>query len=343
MSTSILRLAIVGASGNMGRVHAAQIAANPRCKLAATVDPATAADYSSLAALLADRPHLDGAIVATPNHLHGENAAALLEAGIPVLLEKPIADTEESAARLVRIARDTGVSLLIGHHRRHSAALQAARACITSGTLGRIAAVNATTLFHKPAAYFETSWRCQPHAGGPTLINLIHDIDSLRALAGEIVGVQAVTSNRIRQLAVEDTAAVLLEFASGALGTLLLSDTAVAPHSWEQTSGENPIYPRDASQDCIVIAGTSGTLAIPSLQLWRQDAGSASWTQPFITETLTAPNTDPLARQLDHFCDIIEHRAQPLVTAADAARTLAVTLAIRQSAQSRTRIELRQS
>lgn len=339
--TRRLRLAIVGA-GSMGRVHAAQIAANGRCELAATVDPAAeGADFRSIAALLESGQALDGAIVATPNHLHVETASALLEAGIPVLVEKPVAESNEAAEKLTGTVRATGVAALVGQHRRHSTAIAAARESIEAGRLGRIVAVNATTLFHKPAAYFATPWRRQPEYGGPILINLIHDIDSLRWLAGEVMAVQAMASSRTRGLAVEDTAAVLLEFSSGALGTLLVSDATVAPHSWEQTSGENPIYARDASQDCLTIAGTLGTLVIPSLRLWRQDAARASWTEPFCQEALPHREADPLARQLDHFCDVIEHGAAPVSPVADAARSLEVALAVRQAAYSGGRIELR--
>lgn len=342
-SPRLLRLAIVGL-GNMGRVHAARIAASPRCELAATVDPvAEGARYRTVEALLAD-PHqspLDGAIVATPNHLHAETAEALLQAGVPVLVEKPVAENLESAQRLIRAARSASAPTLIGHHRRHSAAIRAAQACLAANTLGRIVTVQAATLFHKPDPYFETAWRRAPRSGGPVLINLIHDLDSLRALAGEIAAVQAIASNRIRQFEVEDTAAILIEFASGALGTILLSDTAVSPHSWEQTSGENPIYPRDATQDCIVIAGTQGSLAVPTMRLWRHEAGAApSWTQPLVTSRLPLDGIDPLARQLDHFCDVIERRSPPLVTAEDAARSLSAALAVRQAAQTGTRIAL---
>ena len=66
---------------------------------------------------------------------------------------------------------------------------------------------------------------------GPVLTNAVHDIDDLRFICGDIVSVQAMTSNAVRHYPVEDTAAILLRFASGALGTLTVSDTAVAPWS----------------------------------------------------------------------------------------------------------------
>ncbi len=75
------------------------------------------------------------------------------------------------------------------------------------------------------------------------------------------------------------------------------------------------------------------------MRLWRQD-GAPSWTLPFTTERLDLKAADPLARQLDHFCDIIERAVAPLVSAVEAVRTLTVTLAVREAAQTRTRIEI---
>jgi predicted dehydrogenase len=327
-------IAIVGA-GLIGREHLARVAAHARCRVVALVDPAPDAallaqrngctHHASLDALL-QGPLPDAAIVATPNALHAPQAEALLRRGVPVLVEKPLAHSVAAGEQLLRAVHDTGAALLVGHHRRHSAAIVAALDCIASGALGRIVALNATTLLCKPATYFEMAWRRQP-GGGPVLINAVHDIHNLRTLAGEVVAVQAGCSNAVRRFDVEDSAAVLLEFASGALGTLIVSDATVAPRSWEHTSGENANYPHQADQDCLFVAGTQGSLALPTMQLWQQ-RGAGSWTEPFETTRLPLQPVDPLLCQLDHFCDVIERRAAPLVSAADALNTLAATLAV---------------
>jgi predicted dehydrogenase len=343
-SRETISIAVIGA-GVMGREHAARLDQNPRSRSAAVVDPSPAAaawagerslrHHESLDGMLSVcRPR--GAIVATPTQDHAATAIRLLEAGIPVLVEKPLAGDLAEAAKLVRAAGHCGVPLLAGYHRRHSLIIQAAQAYAASGHLGRIVAVAGTTLFHKPDGYFEAGWRTGA-GGGPILINLAHDIDSLRALVGEITAVQAAASNCVRGFAVEDTAAVLLEFENGAVGTLVLSDCTVAPRSWEQTAGENPLYARDDSQDCLFLAGTGGSLAAPSLRWWQQD-GERSWALPFLSGRIEVQPADPLARQLDHFLDVVEGRAQPLVTAAEAFRSLAATLAVRDAAASGRRV-----
>lgn len=103
----------------------------------------------------------------------------------------------------------------------------------------------------------QAPWRSQP-GGGPILINPIHEIGNLRSLCGDITAVQAMASHASRGLAVEDTTAIVLRFANGALGSFVLSDTAASARSWEQTSGENPAYDSHDDEDCYLVAGTPG-------------------------------------------------------------------------------------
>jgi predicted dehydrogenase len=187
--------------------------------------------------------------------------------------------------------------------------------------------------FYKPDSYFEQgAWRSQI-GGGPILINLIHEMDNLRYLCGEIESVHAIASNAVRDFAVEDTAVMTLKFTSGTLGTFTLSDTAASPRSWEQTSGENTAYPRYPTEDCYFIAGTQGSIAVPTLRTWSYPAsgGEAGWWTPFVEETLPLAAVDPLAAQLDHFCDLIQRKATPIITVADALQSLLTVEAVQQS------------
>ena len=165
----------------------------------------------------ADKP--EGVIVATPNQVHVENGLECVAAGVPVLVEKPIADDVASAIRLVEAAEARGVPLLVGHHRRHNPMIQAAKRAIEAGRLGAVLAVHGFCWFFKPDDYFDVSWRREKGAG-PVLVNLIHDVDNLRYLCGEIVAVHAFESNAVRKHAVEETAVIALRFSSGVLGTV---------------------------------------------------------------------------------------------------------------------------
>lgn len=336
------RIAVAGA-GAIGRAHIARIVSSPRATLAGVADPGPSAaefcaargirHFTAVDAML-DGIKPDGVIIASPNAHHRANAIAAIERGIPVLIEKPIADTIDDAQAIAEVSERCGVAVLVGHHRRHNPILQRAREAVQGGKLGRLVTVTAIATMLKPDAYFDVAWRREP-GGGPVLINAIHAIDDLRFVCGEIAGVQAMASRAIRGHAVEDTAVVTLRFSNGALGTLSLSDTAAAPWSWELTSAENSAYPPNADQDCYLIAGTEGSLAVPSMRTWCYDGyddGRRGWTEPMNTSVLTTDAADPLVRQLAHFCDVLTSPAAPLITARDALRTLHVTLSIHAAA-----------
>ncbi|MDR6668867.1 Gfo/Idh/MocA family oxidoreductase [Rhizobium sp. 1399] len=335
--TRPLDIAVMGA-GLIGKRHIEGVLAEPRTRLAAIIDPSPAARdeaganglpwFASLAEALANtRP--DGVIVATPNQLHVANALDVVAAGIPVLIEKPVADDAEAAAGLVRRAEASGVPILVGHHRRHNPIIRQAKRLIESGRLGRIRSVHGSFWVAKPDDYFEVTWRREPGAG-PIFINLIHDVDLFRHLLGEVESVHAMESNAARGHAVEDTAVVLLRFVSGALATLSASDAVPSPWSWERTSGENPGFPQE-DQFCYQIGGTKGALTIPDLTLWT-NTGRPDWREKLTEERLPVTPADPLTLQLQHFCDVIEGTATPLVSGREGLATLEVIEAIKASA-----------
>ena len=339
---SRLRIAIAGA-GLIGQRHLELLQASASCDPVGLVDPAPAAEavaqraglplFPSLEALFeTGRP--DGIILATPNQLHVEQALTCLQAGVPALIEKPVAHTLEAGERLLAAAQGSKVPLLVGHHRAHSPILERARAIIREGRLGNLVAVMGSALFYKPDDYFDAApWRRQA-GGGPVLINLIHEIGNLRSLCGEIVAVQALASSATRGFPVEDTVSISLRFASGALGSFLLSDTAASARSWEQTSRENRDYPSYDDEDCYLIAVTGGSLAVPTMRLKCYDQPEdRSWWKPFNCEVADLVREDPLARQLEHFCQVIRVEAEPLVSVRDGLQNLRVVEAIAQAAR----------
>lgn len=335
-----MRISVIG-GGAIGVTHLAAIKAHPATELAGLADPSPAAAETAAAwgttawadhRELIERERPDGAVIATPNALHVGIGRDFLDAGIPVLVEKPVANTVAEGADLAAHARRTGVPVLVGHHRRHHPAIRKTREMIAAGALGRMATVTISYSLMKPASYFDAGWRREPGAGGPLLINAIHEIDLLRFTMGEITEVSAMTSNAIRGYAVEDTGAVVFRFASGALGVLAVSDTASAPWSWDLASGDVPRFPR---HDVVshMFAGTEGGLTLPGLDFWRHD-GERAWTTALRPERVAVTPRDPFVCQLEHFIEVIARRAAPLIDAAEATRDLAVMDAIFASVRS---------
>ncbi|MCE7982264.1 MAG: gfo/Idh/MocA family oxidoreductase [Caldilinea sp. CFX5] len=336
------RIAIVGA-GVIGQKHAGLVRASAVAELVGICDSDGSRVqvahefqvpfYQKLEELLiTQRPA--GVIVATPNHLHAPVAEVCVAHGVHLLVEKPIADSLADAERINRAAQQAGVQVLVGHHRRHNPLIAQTRTLIQQGALGKLIGVSVLWTIRKPDDYFDVTWRTQRPNGGPALINLIHEIDSLRFICGEITQVYAQSSAAVRGFAVEDSLTATLTFANGAFGSILLSDAAAAPWSYEATTGENPLYFR-ADEDCYHFVGTTGALAFPTMQLWHYaDPSRVGWQHPMTSSRVTVENADPLVRQLEHFCRVIQGEEAPFVSAAEGTRSLAVILALLEAAES---------
>ena len=334
-----VRLLLIGA-GVIGRTHIDRIGRDPHLALAGIAEPSAAGKalaeqlgvpWAASHLELLERTQAQGAIVATPNASHVSVAIDCLERGVAALVEKPVADTVAEALALVKAQQRTGVPVLVGHHRRHNPINSRARSLLQEGRLGRVVTANVMCTVLKPDAYFDAAWRRQP-GGGPVLINLIHEIDMLRFLCGEITEVQALSSNAVRGFAVEDTAAAVLRFASGALGTVVLSDAAASPWCWDFCAAEQDQYPRQDVQSHF-IAGTHGSLSLPDLALWNY-RGDRSWHAEMTLEKTFVHKADAYSRQLQHFAAVIEGREAPLCSAVDGLRTLQATLAVAEAARS---------
>jgi len=316
---------------------------SPTCTLSAIVDPSPAAValaaqagvplFKNIEELLANnRP--DGLVLATPNPLHVPQALQCIDAGMPILLEKPIATSVAEGEQLLRVVEATGAKVLMGHHRAHSPIMAKAREVLDSGKLGKLVAVMGSATFYKPDPYYaDAPWRREPGAG-PILLNMIHEVHNLRILCGEIVAVQAFASHATRGYPVEDTVAINLRFASGVLGTFLLSDTAACARSWEQTSQENKAYATYEDEDCYVITGTNGSLSVPTMRLKTYPRPEdRSWWKAFEVGVVGMVRDDPLKHQMEHFGQVVRGEASPLVSAQDGLLNLRVTEAIAEAAR----------
>jgi predicted dehydrogenase len=210
-----------------------------------------------------------------------------------------------------------------------------AQEVVASGVLGKLVAVMGSATFFKPDIYFaDAPWRSQPGAG-PILLNMVHEVHNLRMLCGDIVAVQAFDSRATRGFAVEDSVAINLRFANGALGSFMLSDTAACPRSWEQTSQENKAYPSYDDEDCYVITGTNGSLSVPTMRLRTYPRPQdRSWWKPFEEGVVGMVRDDPLKLQIEHFGAVVRGEAEPLVSARDGLKNLRVTEAIAAAAAS---------
>ena len=341
-----INISIIG-TGLMGLQHIKAISKSKKANLHSIVDISYNAKklsnkykiplYSDVSSLLKSN-QLDAVIVATPNQLHEKHTISFLKKKIPVLLEKPISDNIKSAKKIIISSKKNKTPLLIGYHRRHNAIVSKVKTIIRSGKLGNIVSANILCWLYKHKEYFKESWRTS-RGGGPLGINLVHDIDMICYLLGSISHVQAFTTNKNRKFKVEDTATVSLIFESGALCTLNISDTIVAPWSYELTAGENPAYPV-TNQSAYMIGGTKGSIQFPNLKYWFYKKERSWWNKIFLKSDTKKKDDNTLVNQIDHFSDVVLKKVKPKVNGNDGLNSLKIFAAITKSAKTGKKIKI---
>lgn len=325
-----LRIAVVGA-GFMGRQHVGFIRASRRAELVAIADhlPADVPDFGcpvygdTSAMLQAARP--DAVIIANPNAFHVETALECIDAGVAVLLEKPLATGYAESLRLVDAVNAAESRFLVGHHRRHHPAIARARAAVDGDEIGDLVGVSGLWSARKDDAYFvDVPWHSREGAG-VALINLVHDLDLLRVLCGEVAEIQAMSSTQSRGLEVEDTLSLNLRFDSGAVGSFFASDAGVSPWGWDQATEESSAFPFLPNEVAYRLVGTRGALSVPNLAKYTYDSSvTPDWRSPLSRTYLAVGPGHSFHAQLEHFIDVATGVAAPLVSAEDASRTLAL-------------------
>lgn len=179
--------------------------------------------------VLAD-PNVDVVCVCVPSGTHGEVCIAAARAGKHIVCEKPLEITPERAAEVARVARECGVKMQSIHQRRMMPAAIAARQAIRSGKLGRICLAEAQLKYYRDQAYYNSAgWRgTWDQDGGGALMNQgVHGVDLiLWMLGGEIDTVYGRAETLARDIAVEDTAAAVLQMKDRSLCVIEGATTA---------------------------------------------------------------------------------------------------------------------
>ena len=231
-----VRFAIVGCGKITERLALPQLAGLPGAEVAALVDRNAGAAERMAARFGIDRRRIwtdwrrclrqadvDAVAVNLPNALHAEVALAALAAKKHVIVEKPMAVTLAEADAMIRAARVHGRFLMVEQTQRFDPAHEAAYRLLRSGRLGRITQVRGR-IAHAGPEYWSgraRSWLVdRRHSGGGVLMDIgAHIVDLLRWLSGKRVRrLCCQTATVAKRVAVEDNAAVLMEFTDGTIG-----------------------------------------------------------------------------------------------------------------------------
>lgn len=221
--TTATRVAVIGV-GAMGRNHARVYSEMPGVELVgiADIDQRTAeaaarrfggkafTDYVQML----DEVKPQAVTIAVPTVDHLTTAQAVIQRGIHLLLEKPIALTVEEGQQIIEAARQAGVQLMVGHIERFNPAVIALKAHLAEGELGRVFQIDAHRQGPFPARIRDV---------GVVIDLAVHDLDVMRYVTGaEVVRVYAETEQRIHSTR-EDLLTGLVRLSDGAIGTLAIN------------------------------------------------------------------------------------------------------------------------
>ena len=353
-----VRFAVVG-PGKVAELHATALARIPGARLAAVAgrDSGRTAAFAARFGARADRGltetidrgGVDGVVICTPHPTHAALALEAAEAGLAVVVEKPLALDPADADRVIAAARSRDVVLSVISQRRWYPAVRRVKAAIDDGRIGRPALATIELLGWRGAEYYAMdAWRgtLEGEGGGVLVNQAVHQLDLLCWFLGEPVEVAGFTANvNHPEIEVEDTAVAVVRFDTGALATITASN-AQRPGLWGRIhvhglNGASVGVETDAGSSFVV------GLGVPS------PARNDVWTVPGETGLLdrwadedaaAAVATDPASHfhelQLRDIVDAIRDRRPAAVTGEDARGAVALAWAVYESQRRGTRVDL---
>ena len=234
-----MRIGILGAGGisdtharaarAIAGVQVVAVHGANRDKTAALAKAAGAVAYDDLTAFLAHP--MDVVAIGSPSGVHAEQATAAIRRGLHVLVEKPLDITTSRIDALIEDADRAGVKVGVFFQDRLTPDLVEMKAKVDAGALGTPVFASGRVKWYRPPEYYgDSRWRgtWRLDGGGVLMNQAIHTIDALLWLFGPAVRVSGRVATRFHQIEVEDTAAAMIEFASGAYG-MLEASTATFP------------------------------------------------------------------------------------------------------------------
>ena len=311
----VLRAAVIGV-GYLGRVHAMKYQKIPSVELVAVVDI-----HAELACQVGEElhvpfysdytkifDHVDLVTIATPTYSHFRVAESCLQAGLHVLLEKPITATLEEADELISLAERVGLVLQVGHLKRFHPAVVA---LMQSGILKVPQFIDSTRLAQFKGRSLDLD---------VVLDLMIHDVDLiLNFVQSEVVDVDAVGMKVVTDQV--DIANARLRFQNGCVANVTASRIARDATRRMRIFQENSFVSLDFIQNDILVVNRGKGVAA------TQDSGS-----PVIEETtLPIQNYDTLEAEITSFCTSVRLGQPPLVSGWDGRKALHVVTMIRQA------------
>lgn len=250
---------------------------------------------------------VDAVSVAVPTHRHRAVALELLELGVNVLVEKPLAATVEESREIQRAAEKAGRVVAAGHIERHNPVVAFVKEALAAGEFGDLVTGSARRVSNFPTRI---------HDVGVILDLGIHDVDVLRYVVGTRVDSVYASGGKRRHDKFEDHATILLNFLGGVNGFVEVSWlTPMRVRKFALTCSKNFVE-ADYTEQSVLISSATLQNYDPS-DLYRVSFH-------YDTRQVSVQKEEPLKRELRDFLAAVKEGRDPLVTAADAIETIRV-------------------
>jgi UDP-N-acetyl-2-amino-2-deoxyglucuronate dehydrogenase len=345
-----LRTALIGC-GKVGQIHAAALSSLPESEFVAVCDPLAdraetfamrygACPFTDASAMFR-QARVQAVVLGTPHPAHAESAILAAEAGVHVLVEKPLAASLGDCDAMIAAAKRAGTVLGVISQRRFYEPVLRMKAAIDAGKIG-VPALGVFSMFSwRDRAYYQSDpWRGKwATEGGGVLVNQSpHQLDLLQWFMGEIEEISGYWSNLNHpEIEVDDTAVATIRFKGGRLGSIVTSlSQRPGIYTKVHIHGSNGASVGvETDRGATFIAGVSEVAEPPLNDLWTIP-GEEHLLAKFETEdrarfrTIQATNHYH-ALQIQDFLRAILDGRPPLVSAEDGRTVVAMFTAIYRS------------
>lgn len=272
------------------------------------------------------RSDLDVVCVCTPSGLHAANAIQAAKAGKHVIVEKPMALTLKDADALEQACRDAGVKLTVVLQNRYNAAMRRLREAAEAGKLGKLLLATVTVRWYRPQEYYSgDNWHGTWAMDGGALMNqAIHHLDALQWMMGDVESVFAYTATLAHDMEAEDTGVGVVRFQGGSLGSI---------------EGSTITYPANI-EGSLAVFGQKGSIKIGGNSLdriafWKVEGEVEHEQEILRRQELDPPPSRFLSHSLvlDDMVKAIREDRQPATNGVEGRKSLALVLALYQSAR----------
>ncbi len=279
--------------------------------------------FSSIAESIAFAPQI--AVIASPATFHIATAQALAEAGVHLLIEKPLSASLSGVTKLLETCKKQGVVSLTGYNLRFLPSLQRYRDLLGENVVGKVISVRCEIGQYLPSWRPDSDYRqgvsAKHEFGGGALLELSHELDYLRWIFGEVESVKATLSRQsMLEIDVEDTAHLILGFASALDGYQLLGAVNL------------DFIRHDTTRLCTAI-GEKGSLRWNGLtgEVLFYGAGRKEWELMF---SYQHHRDDSYMAEWQNFIECVNAHKIPFITGEDGLKVLQIIEAARRSAKS---------